>query len=190
MAEYGASPYRVLNYFGASQDRPVPRGCGKCHRDQRQYRRCHKNSAKWQSGMKTNQTSMSSMCSRVSDENLLTFVHKRSNLPHRHAPMLWPNVYPNTIPWIVTWRKPSIISCRVLIPTVFGKHVQTKHARRIRNILKHVETVAKSSECIVSCKAASQSAEALDAPTFGLQSPGESLQILHIASLRHSGIAA
>jgi hypothetical protein len=28
VAEYGASPYRVLNYFGASQDRPVQQGFG------------------------------------------------------------------------------------------------------------------------------------------------------------------
>jgi hypothetical protein len=58
-------------------------------------------------------------------------------------------------------------------------------------MLKHVETVEKSVAHIVSCcKAACQSSEALDALKFGLRSPGESLQILHIASLRHCVIAA
>ena len=58
-------------------------------------------------------------------------------------------------------------------------------------MLKHVETVEKSVAHIVSCcKAACQSSEALDALKFGLRSPGESLQILHIASLRHCVIAS
>ena len=57
-------------------------------------------------------------------------------------------------------------------------------------MLKHVETVEKSVAHIVSCcKAACQSAEALDALKFGFRSPGESLQILHIASLRHCGMS-